>query len=697
MIKKLITSFCFLLSATSLLSQAYWPYDFSKGSILLDIDPIEEKIKGRVKYKFTTPKPMDSVFLDAKNMEFKEIRLNGKQVVYKYDESKLTIPGQLKPDKTYRLDISYQAQPKQTVYFLGWKDSISGNEQIWTQGQGKYTSHWVPSPDEMSEKITFELAISFDQRYEVIANGKLRKTKMKKDQKKWFYRMVDPMSSYLLAFAIGDFVFTETRSQTNVPIRLYTYREEYPKSESTYRYSKEIFDFLETEIGISYPWQNYKQAPVRDFLYAGMENTGLTIFSDGYLVDSTAFRDLNYVNVNAHELAHQWFGNLVTETDAGQHWLHEGLATYYAYLSEKEIFGEDYFYWKLWDTAQQLKQQNTSGEGEALSDPGAGSLTFYEKGAWAAYMLNEKIGRDTFREGIRRFLVKYAFMNATLSQFFDVMEVTCSCDLSDFRKIWFESETFPYQECEDYLKDKSPSIRLFKEIQRELTVSPDPNELIIRKYWDQISDPELKGRIIERYSKSLSNKFLSEVTREGLFEVKQAVSTSISLVTPDLQETFESLLQDSSYVTRENTLFKLWVSFPDKREEYLDTTCNIIGLPNKSFRLTWLLLALLTPDYGEPENKAQWQAEFRGYTAPHHSFEVRQNAFGLINSVIDLNDQNLKDLAEACVHHVWRFRTYARNLMGELLKDQVFKKRIQTIVNQLEQQEQTYLKTVLGE
>jgi aminopeptidase N len=99
----------------------------------------------------------------------------------------------------------------------------------------------------------------------------------------------------------------------------------------------------------------YKQAPVRDFLYAGMENTSATLFNTRYVVDSTGFEDRSYTNVNAHELAHQWFGNLVTAESGKHHWLQEGFATYYALLAEKEIYGEDHFYSKLYESASQLK------------------------------------------------------------------------------------------------------------------------------------------------------------------------------------------------------------------------------------------------------------------------------------------------------------------------------------------------------
>src|SRR5690606_8561022 len=158
---------------------------------------------------------------------------------------------------------------------------------------------------------------------------------------------------------------------------------------------------LEEEIGVSYPWQNYKQIPVKDFMYAGMENTTVTIFSDTYVIDSISFIDKNYVNVNAHELAHQWFGNLVTEESGTHHWLHEGFATYYALLAEKEIFGNDYYYWQLYQSSQQLIALSEQEKGESLLNPHASSLTFYEKGAWALHILRPIVGDEFFKVAVK--------------------------------------------------------------------------------------------------------------------------------------------------------------------------------------------------------------------------------------------------------------------------------------------------------
>ena len=133
--------------------------------------------------------------------------------------------------------------------------------------------------------------------------------------------MQKPMSSYLLVLAIGKFDKKIEFSNSGIPLEMYYRPKDAVKFEPTYRYSKPIFDCLESEIGLKYPWEIYRQIPVRDFLYAGMENTSATLFSSHLIVDSIGFEDRNYTNVNAHELAHQWFGDLVTAESGTHHWL----------------------------------------------------------------------------------------------------------------------------------------------------------------------------------------------------------------------------------------------------------------------------------------------------------------------------------------------------------------------------------------
>ncbi|WP_297794957.1 M1 family metallopeptidase [uncultured Eudoraea sp.] len=692
---KLTFSLLFLIFSGLIFGQPQPAIDFLVGEIELQIEPITQKIEGKVTYLFEVNQKTDSVFLDAKNMNFTSVLLNGKKVRYNENKEKITFYKKLKAGRRYDLTLLYTTIPKQTVYFLGWQDSEAVNKQIWTQGQGKYTSHWLPSFDDMTEKVEFDLSIIFDEDYDVIANGILKKTELKDGYRTWVFDMKKPMSSYLLAFAIGQYESKNSKSNSGIPLELYYYPKDSLNVEPTYRYTGQIFNFLNDEIGIDYPWQNYKQIPVRDFLYAGMENTGTTLFSDGFVIDSIAFEDKNYVNVNAHEMAHQWFGNLVTERDGNHHWLHEGFATFYALLAEKELFGEDYFYWKLYKSARQLQKLAQQGKAEALTDPLASSLTFYEKGAWALYALRTTIGDSAFRKGVQAYLNKFKYSNATISDFIKEVQRFTDSDLKEFGQTWLQDRNFPYEEVKKILSTSSVDIKTYLDLQQELSTSSMSNEEIIKRVWMKTTSTRLKENIILDYRKSLSDSFIKEAFNSKDLKIRQALCITTDRIPVILKEAFESLLEDKSYITVENALYRLWISFPDDRIGYLDKTKGIVGLPNKNVRLVWLLLAVLTKDYLNDEQKESYTEELFGYTSPEYSFEVRQNAFSLLSEVFPLTDQNIADLLNAAVHHSWQFRNYARKLLETLLKDESEKERIIELSKKLKGKELRYIKSKL--
>eukprot|EP01038_Epipyxis_sp_PR26KG_P020341 gene20341-28805_t len=249
--------------------------------------------------------------------------------------------------------------PKQTLYFIG----VGKGQQIWTQGQGKYTSNWLPSFDDVNEKVIFKISINYDKNFKVISNGEYKGRDSKcngipnYNNSTWNFEMKKPMSSYLMMLAIGDFDHQTQTSASGIPLEMYYQPKDAAKFDYTYKDSKTIFDFLEKEIGVKYPWKIYRQIPVEDFLYAGMENTSSTLFAQDFVVDESGFNDRNYINVNAHELAHQWFGDMVTAKSGKHHWLQEGFATYYALLAERKIFGDDYFYYALYKNSMLLRKE----------------------------------------------------------------------------------------------------------------------------------------------------------------------------------------------------------------------------------------------------------------------------------------------------------------------------------------------------
>lgn len=653
----------------------------------------EKYIKGILEVEVDILNKTNEIYLDSKNIAYEYILLDKDTMDYELKGDKVFIKGDFEP-KSYRFQIRYTSSPKQTLYFV---NDLNG-PQIFTQGQGKYTSHWLPSIDDMTDKIEFDISVIAPKELSVVANGRLQnKNAIAENKQRWDYDMAQPMSSYLVALAIGNFEKEMRTSASGIPIELYYEPQDANKVEPTYRYSKEIFDFLEKDIGVAYPWQNYKQVYVKDFLYAGMENTSATFFSDAFVTDDIGFLDRNYVNVNAHELAHQWFGNLVTEESSSHHWLHEGFATYYALLAEREIFGDNYYYWQLYKSAERLKDLSDKGQGEALTDPQASSITFYEKGAWALHILREKVGDEAFRKGVKQYLETHKFQNVTIANFLNAVAQASDMDLADFKKTWLEQSAFKADEAL-----KSLNYSAFMQSYFQLSaLRPAPLADKADIFFNYLSDPNINDYIGQEIAFQLSNEPYDKVLtlmrmafNTNNILVRQAIVANSKVIPKVLQSEFESLLADKSYKTQELALFSLWQNFPQKRTTYLQALKGVEGFSDKNIKLLWLTLNLATQNY-EPKNKSMVFKELTSYTDVVYSYQIRENAFNYLYQIEAFSDISLANLVNATTHHVWRFKKFSRELLKEILKNGDYKNRILSLKETFNGAEAAYLKTVL--
>ncbi|GLB52420.1 aminopeptidase [Neptunitalea chrysea] len=667
--------------------------DFKTANVKVTINPYTQMVNGTVDYTVDIVSKTDTLYLDAQHTDFVEVTWNGKKIKYDVTDHYLILRKKLKPKNNNVLRFTYSVKPRKTMYFVGW-DYEGARKQVWTQGQGKYTSNWLPSFDDVNEKVIFNISVIFSSDYSVITNGVLKDKKQVSDSlTKWNYQMTHPMSSYLVAIAIGDYDYHKLISNNGKEMLLYYYPDMPSHYEPTYRYSKQIFDFLENEIGVPFVWGNYKQIPVADFMYGGMENTTATLFNDGYYIDSLAFVDKNYVNVNAHELAHQWFGDLITEATPSDHWLQEGFATYYALLAEKDVFGDDYFKAALFETAIQLKYQSDKGEGENLLNAKASSLTFYQKGAWALVALENELGHTNFKKGITAYLEKYKFKNVTTNQFLAEMESASGKDLANFKERWLLKKEFLYDEAMELLADKPYSLPELINEKFKDTLADKVTETS-KKLWNSLS-PEYKEKVITyRYDALVDSFYIKSILNDKNVLVRQSYLVQTTKIPSYLEPEFEKFLLDKSYNTIENVLYKLWVNFPEKRKEYLAKTENVKGTNDLNVRILWLVLALSTPEFKQSETLAMFQ-ELSGFTSPVYGYSVREKAFGFLEQMDTYTNENLKDLVNGCLYSSWRFASNCRTILDRLLKDPIYKERIEKLMPDLTQKEQKFLKKKL--
>lgn len=389
--------------------------DFTELSLTLDIDTVNYSIRGEVLLKFTALRQMvEFIELDAIDMKFEEIKLDGSTVAqYSYDNQKLIIKGlKLPRNSHHQLLIKYSCKPKRGLYFTGWNDSLHfSRRQVWSQGQGIDNRHWIPMFDDMSDKIISEIRLEFDSKYKVLSNGQLIQRKQLKNGKTfWHYRMLYPHAPYLIMLGIGDYNIKSTTSSGGVNMNFYYYPDREECFEPTYHYSKEMMDFLEKYIGINYPWKTYSQIPVEEFMYGAMENTTATVFGDFLLVDEYAENDRAYLPVNAHELAHQWFGDLITARSSAHIWLQESFATHYNWLVEKEYYGQDHYDWNRRNAANAALNESEKNLYPIVHSR-AGSVRNYPKGAFVLHMMKYVMGEEDFRASIKYYLEKHAYKN----------------------------------------------------------------------------------------------------------------------------------------------------------------------------------------------------------------------------------------------------------------------------------------------
>ena len=685
--------FYFLLACSlSLSAQSLPKVDFVSATSELQINSDNKSISGNVTYVFEVKSPVDTIKIDAINMHFQNLKINNKKVDFKNSGKELQLFKGYKKGKN-KLTFDYEATPKQTLYFVSEGDG----KQIWTQGQGKYTSHWLPSFDNENEKVIFNTSITFQKDFQVISNGVLTQKSVKDSLATWRYKMPHPMSSYLVMLAIGKFEKKTDVTQSGTPLEFYIAPEDIQKYEPTYRYSKQIFDFFEKEIGVNYPWKIYRQIPVKDFLYAGMENTTSTLFAQDFVVDSIGFNDRTYINVNAHELAHQWFGDMVTAKSGQHHWLQEGFATYYALLAEKEIFGEDYFNWELYEIAERLIAASKSDTIPILN-PKASSLTFYQKGAWALHYLQEKIGYQVFQQAVKNYLVKYKFKNVDTDEFLAEINKISTFDTQKFKSDWLESAVF---QTEDVLQilNKSPFIRAYFEISELKDLSFEQKKHTYTTILKGNAFYPLKEEIVYQLQSipyEEKKELLKVAMQTGDFKTRQAIAKTLKTIPADFKSEYLTFFEDSSYITREISLNKYWSEFPEERIFVLEKSKNWIGLNDKNLRVLWLTLALATPNF-EQENKPHYYDELLDYAKPVYESNLRQNAITKL-LFLDKNDQNtLKYLVNALVSHRWQFVKFARDNIRNLLKSEIHRKFFQDMLVQLPEAEKNQLNRLLQE
>jgi aminopeptidase N len=423
------------------------PVDMERMRLEVSFDTKLGLVRGKVTHVFRSLwKEVDGIYFDGVDLRIQDVRLNNQPVQYVSSDKGLTVlpPSPLVWGSRDSITITYEANPRKGLYFIGWNQDGPIRKQIWTQGQEIDHRHWIPLYDFQNDKMITETIITFDARYQVVSNGKKINEKTNKDgTKTWHYRLSNPHSSYLLMLAIGDYAVKTLKTRRGVPVNLYYYPEEPHHVTPTYRHTADIIDWLETETGVPYPWETFSNVPAQDFVTGAMENTTVVLLGDFWLVDSRADQDDPYWDTDAHEIAHQWFGDLITGRTNRHLWLQESFATFYSKRFARHVYGEDDYEWRRRqehltaihaDEANPVPIVNSRGDYARL----------YPKGSAVIDMMFYTFGEAECRRVITHFLNRFRYRNVETNDFLLAFEDTLGRSPHGFFEQWLYRAGVPH-------------------------------------------------------------------------------------------------------------------------------------------------------------------------------------------------------------------------------------------------------------
>jgi hypothetical protein len=430
--------------------------DYHNLLVDIDIDPHQQKVSGRAELQFSPLREVvDSLWLDAPGINIKSVRQHGKKLRFEMADGGIFVFAResWKRNETHIIEVQYEAWPRKGLYFSGWdSDGLYG--QVWSQGQGIDNRHWIPHFDGLNNKLTTELIVRFDSAYQVVSNGDLRsKEPVSGGRCQWHWKMDKPHSSYLIMLAIGNFKYFDSQSVSGVDICQYYYPEWENNKHWIYKHTEDMMDWLESETMVPYPWANYKQVPIRDFIYGAMENTTATIFKDVFYTDSVHFDFRNYLFINTHEMAHQWFGNYITAWSPQHHWLQESFATYYHQKVQEELISPDQYDEVRYQSAMMARYTSLSNP-YPLAHADAGTGRHYQKGSLVLAMLEDWVGIELFRESLAYYLRRHAFDNVRSQNLMDAFHRVTGHSMDQFWDQWVYRPGEPFLQVDVRVQEK---------------------------------------------------------------------------------------------------------------------------------------------------------------------------------------------------------------------------------------------------
>ncbi len=374
----------------------------------------------------------------GKGMEIDGIEIAGTPIIYTHqnDEVIISLPKPSKVNATIIFTITYKGIPNDGLRIGATK---FGDRSFFSENWPNKTRNWLPTLDHPSDKATSEFIVTTPAHYKVVSNGLLlAESELGNNTKLTHWKQSVPVSCWLFVLGVADFAVKNVDEFNGKSIQSWVYTKNrdagfYDFDEPT----KKVLEFYSSYVG---PFAYEKLANIQSVISGGGMETSSAIFYAENLINGK--REIRTRDVVIHEIAHQWFGNAVTETTWDDAWLSEGFATFFTLLFIENEYGKE-AYTKgiikskktVFDLSLKMPDFSIISPRSAEKEPVTSGIT-YQKGAWVLHMLRNLVGDINFQKGIKAYYAKYYNGNATTDDFRNEMEKASGKDLKIFFTQW---------------------------------------------------------------------------------------------------------------------------------------------------------------------------------------------------------------------------------------------------------------------
>jgi aminopeptidase N len=438
----------------------------------LTLDTKKQSVSGTVTHTLSPLHPyLDRIELDCgAKLKVSKVTVGPKAVPCKFaakgDTLTVTLDKPYGPGDTIDLAIEYAGVPEHGLHFVMPDPAYPEKPlAIWTQGEAEDTRHWLPCYDYPNDRATSEMIVTVEKPLFVLSNGALLETKPKDGNATTYHWKMDvPHVSYLISLAVADYSIYHDKFG-DLPVDYYVSRR---VDEATARRfmgkTPRMIGFFADKTGRSYPYNKYAQSVMPDF-GGGMENISATTMTDAALKDEIEALEGDFDGLVAHELAHQWFGDLLTCKDWSHLWLNEGFASYFDPLFTEHDRGEDAFRLEMnnvlksyLDNDRGYRRPIVEAHYESSNDMFDGVT--YAKGSCVLHTLRGLIGDEAWWKGIRGYVADHQLQVVETDDFRKAMEAAYGRDLKWFFDQWVYKAGHPELKVRWHYEDDDKTVRI---------------------------------------------------------------------------------------------------------------------------------------------------------------------------------------------------------------------------------------------